>query len=190
MVRTFEAMNNATSMGRVNLFALRLFLQNRDLGLEIRRLNVGDQSPLKPRAEPVLNLREFLRRTIRRDHDLLHALVQSVESVEELLLRPFLLRDELNVVDEQNVHGAEAIAEAGHAVVAQRGDHLVGELLCGNVADAGGWLASLYFVADGVHQVGLAHAHAAIQEERDCMRARAARPRPEKLREQTGCHCR
>jgi len=45
-----------------------------------------------------------------------HALVQCVE-VWKNSSWCALLRDELNVVDEQHIHGREAIAEAGHAVV-------------------------------------------------------------------------
>ena len=61
---------------------------------------------------------------------------------------------------------AELVAEAGHLVVAQRVDHLVGELLAGDVADGRLRHAPLDLVPDGLHQVGLAHADAAIQEER------------------------
>jgi hypothetical protein len=66
---------------------------------------------------------------------------------------------------KQHIHRTEAVAEAGHAVVAHRGDHLVGELFRRDVADRGHRLAALHLVADGVHQVGLAHAHAAIEEQ-------------------------
>ncbi len=177
-------------MGSVHLLALRLLLQNGDLGFEIGRLNVGDQSPLETRAQPVFNLGQLLGRTIGGDHDLLHALVQRVEGVEELLLRALLLRDELDVVDEQHIHGAEAIAEAGHAVVAQRGDHLVGELFRGDVADARHGLAALHFVADGVHQVRLAHADAAIEEERIVGARRPLGDSQRRRRAQTGCRCR
>ena len=38
-------------------FGLRLLLENRDLRLEIRRLDVGDQAPLEPRAQPLLERR-------------------------------------------------------------------------------------------------------------------------------------
>ena len=67
---------------------------------------------------------------------------------------------------EQHVDAAELVAEAGHLVVAQRVDHVVGELLAGYVADGGLRLAPLDFVSDGLHQMRLAHADAAIQEER------------------------
>ena len=68
-------------------FLLRFLLQNRDLGLQIGRLNVGDQSPLEAAAQPVFDLGQFLGRAIAGNHDLLHRLVQRVEGVEELFLR-------------------------------------------------------------------------------------------------------
>ncbi len=77
---------------QLHLLALRLLLQDGDLGFEIGRLNVGDQAPLEARAQPLFNLGKLLRRTIGGDHDLLHALVQRVEGVEELFLRALFLR--------------------------------------------------------------------------------------------------
>ena len=74
--------------------------------------------------------------------------------------------EELDVVDEQHVDVAELVAEAGHLVVAQRVDHVVRELLAGDVADGGLRRAALDLVADRLHQVSLAHADAAVEEER------------------------
>ena len=93
-------------------------------------------------------------------------LVQRVEGVEEFFLRAFFSRDELNVVHQQHVHGVKTFAEADHAVEPQRVDHFDGELLCAYVAQAHRRVALLDGVPDGVHQVGLAHAHAAVQEQR------------------------
>ena len=117
-------------------------------------------------------------------------LVQRVEGVEELLLRALLAGEELDVVDEQHVDVAELVAEAGHLVVADGVDHLVGELLTGDVADGGVGLTALHVVADGVHQVGLAHADAAVEEERVVGLARGARRRPVRRPWRTGCRCR
>ena len=55
--------------------------------------------------------------------------------MEKLLLCAFLLGQELNVIDQQHIHVAELVAKRGHLVVSERVDHLVGELLAGNVAD-------------------------------------------------------
>ena len=152
--------------GKVGLLGLGFFLKDGDLGLEIGRLNVCDQAPLEARAQAVFEVCQLLGRAVAGDHDLLHALVQRVEGVEELLLGALLAGQELDVVDEQHVHVAELVAEAGHLVVAHGVDHLVGELLARDVADGGLRLAALHVVADGMHQVGFAHADAAIDEER------------------------
>src|SRR5712691_11288195 len=61
---------------------------------------------------------------------------------------------------------SELVAKAGHLVVTQRVDHLVGELFTGDVTDGRLWLTPPDLVPNGLHQVGLAHSDAAIQEER------------------------
>ncbi len=86
--------------------------------------------------------------------------------MEELLLRALLAGEKLNVVDQQDVDVAELVAEAGHLVVADRVDHLVGELLAADVADGSMRLSALHVVTDRMHQVGLAHSNAAIEEQR------------------------
>src|SRR5207244_2397064 len=113
----------------------------------------------------VLNLGQCLGWAIAGDHDLLHGVMQRVEGVEKLFLSALLLGQELDVIHQQHVHIAELIAETDHLVVAQRIDHLVGELLAAQIADVGLRRAPLHFVATGLHQVGFAHSHAAIEEQ-------------------------
>src|SRR5579863_5611417 len=108
----------------------------------------------------------LLGRTVAGDHDLLHRLVQRIEGMEELFLRALFLRQELDVVDQQHIHVAEFVAEAGHLVVAQRVDHFVGELLAGYVTYGRLRHALGDFMANRLHQVGLAHTNAAIEEKR------------------------
>ena len=54
----------------------------------------------------------------------------------------------------------------GHLAVAQRVNHVVGEALAGDIADGLFRRAQLDLVPDGLHQVGLAHADSAVQEQR------------------------
>ena len=98
--------------------------------------------------------------------DLLAGFVELVEGVEELLLRPLLARDELDVVDQEDVDGAVLGAELGDAVVADRVDELVGEALGREVEHAQARVEAGDLVADRVQQVGLAEADAAVDEER------------------------
>ena len=64
---------------------------------------------------------------------LMAGFVEVVERVEELLLRPFLAGDELDVVDQEEIDGAVLGAELGGAVVADRIDELVREALGGEM---------------------------------------------------------
>ena len=107
----------------------------------------------------------FGGRSLRQD-DLLARLVDGVEGVEELLLRPLALGDELDVVDEQHVDAPIPVAEVLHLLLADRVDEVVRELLARRVQDPLARELAGDRVADGVHQVRLAEADAAVQEER------------------------
>ena len=92
--------------------------------------------------------------------------MESVEGVEELFLGSLLLRKELDVVNEQQIDRAKLVAKAGHFVVAQRIDHFVGKFFAGDIADGALRLALFYLVADGMHEMRLAHADTTVNEER------------------------
>ena len=100
------------------------------------------------------------------EHDLVAAVEQGVEGVEELLLRALLAGEELDVVDEQHVRAAVAAAEFLDVAAADRVDELVGELLAGQIDHPRARLAAEQLVADGLHEVGLAETRAAVDEER------------------------
>ena len=53
--------------------------------------------------------------------------MQFVKRVEELFLGALLVADDLDVVDEQDVGRAVAMAELRHPFQADASDHLVGE---------------------------------------------------------------
>ena len=97
-------------------------------GFQIGRLNVGDESPFKPAAQPIFQRDQGFRRTIAGHHDLLAVAVQRVEGVEEFFLRRFLAGDELNVVDQQHVDRAILVAEGRGVLGANGVDEFVGEL--------------------------------------------------------------
>ncbi len=99
--------------------------------------------------------------------------------MKKFFLRPFLPRDELDIVHQQNVDRAETVAETDHAIEAQGIEHFVGEFLRADVGEPRRGIPLLDQVADRLHQVRLAHAHAAIEKQRivslggllgDCLR--------------------
>ena len=73
---------------------------------------------------------------VGRDHDLLAAVVERVERVEELLLGLLAPLERLDVVDEEDVRRAVAVLEGADAAVAQGVDELVGERLHRDVGAA------------------------------------------------------
>jgi len=77
---------------------------------------------------------------------MLHALVQRM-NVWKNSSCVALSGVELNVIDQQHVHGAETSRKLASGRC-QRGDHLVGELLGRGVADAGHRLKALHLVAE------------------------------------------
>src|SRR5262249_42336880 len=78
-------------------------LQDRNLRLQIRWLDVCNQAPFETRVKTFLKRGYFTRRTIRTDHNLFLLIVESVEGMEEFFLRTLLAGHELNVVDQQHV---------------------------------------------------------------------------------------
>jgi hypothetical protein len=77
-------------VGQRHRLGLGLLLENRDLRLEIRRLDVGDEAPFEARPQPLLESRDLVRRAVAADDDLLLRVVQRVERVEELPCVPSL----------------------------------------------------------------------------------------------------
>ena len=151
---------------QVDLLLFRFLAKDRDLRLEVGRLDVGDQSPLEARAEPLFERRDLFRRRVGGEDDLLLRFVERVEGVEELFLRPFLAGEELDVVEQQRVDGAIAIAELLHPVVADRGDQLGDERVGRHVDDLHARVRVADLLADRLDQMRLAEAGAAVDEER------------------------
>jgi hypothetical protein len=90
---------------------LGLGAQDGDARLEVRRGQVGDEAPLEAAAQAFLEGDYQLRRPVAGEDDLLAVLVDRVEGVEELLLGPLLVGDELDVVDEQQVDASVPVSE-------------------------------------------------------------------------------
>src|SRR5580698_9357288 len=100
-------------------------------------MDVGDQAPLEARYESLFHLVELLWVLVARDDNLLARLMKRVEGVEELLLRLGLSREEMDVVDEEQVASlAIATAKVVHALVGQRLHELVHEALGADVHDS------------------------------------------------------
>ena len=98
---------------------------------------------------------ELVRRTGRSHHDLAAAIEQCVDDVLELLLGLLALH-EFEVVDQQDVDGAELVLE-GDGILAAHGLHeLIAEALGRQVEHLRFVGAALHLPGDGMQQMRLA----------------------------------
>ena len=88
----------------------------------------------------------------------------SVQHVQELVLRALFVREEVNVIDGQEIQSSKLLSEAFQIVFADGPDVFVGELLGGVVPDATELSGSRSHRA--LQQMGFANAAVAVQEQR------------------------
>ncbi len=93
-------------LGQRDASGLRLADEDRHARLELRRLDRHRESPAEARFQALFEAVDFLRITIAREDDVMLAFQQRVERVEELFLRTILVREELNVVDQERIERA------------------------------------------------------------------------------------
>jgi hypothetical protein len=77
-----------------------------------------------------------------------------------------LLRKELNVVDEQGIHRTVVLHEVLHGALLERFDHVLNEALRVKIDHLGIGIFIQHTVADRLHEMRLAQAHPAIEQQR------------------------
>src|SRR6266699_790112 len=97
--------------------------------LQVRWLDVGNQSPLETGTQSLFQTDNRLGRAITTDHDLLAHLVQTIEGVEELFLCRFFACDELDIVHQQDIYRAVFGAKFLGRAIADSINNFIGELL-------------------------------------------------------------
>ena len=90
-------------IGNVERFTLCLLAQNSDTSLQLGRLNIGNQTPLKARTHTFGKSSELFWWQIRSNHNLLLVIMQGIESMEELFLRMFFTRQKLDIVNQKHI---------------------------------------------------------------------------------------
>src|SRR5690606_11201023 len=124
------------------------------------------KSPLEPRQEALLEALHITGRAITGHNDLLSALMQLVEDMEEHLLSLLPARKELHVVEYEKIDLQVEVLEVLQLIILQSIQELVGEVVLVDVKDYLIGKVVLNVVADGLNEVCFAHAHSAIQHER------------------------
>ena len=153
-------------VGNLRAALMGLGQHDRRTRLEVRRVDRHAQAPRQSRLQARFQALHLARVAVAGQDDLLAAVEQRIEGVEELFLRAVLAGEELDVVDQQRVHLLEAALELVHRLFDQRLGHGAEELLAAQVKHAGVRVLPAHLVAGGEHQVRLAQAGAAVQQQR------------------------
>ncbi len=173
--RAFKATDIATDavgeefedfVRQLDLHPSRFLAQNRQPRFDGRWLKLGGQSPFEPRDQAVLEVRDFRRRAIARQHDLFVPVKESVEGVKKLLLRAFFAAKELNVVNAKQIGLTIALAKLDQIIVLNGVDELVDEQFARKIDHFGVFLFREHVLTDRLHQVRLAEANAAVNKKR------------------------
>ena len=147
------------------MLAQGLGAQDGQAGLEVGRVDLGDEAGEEAAAQPVLERLDRLGRPVRGQDDLLGGGLEVVVGVEELLLEALFALHELDVVDEEDVAVAVAALEGQGGRGPQGVDEVVHERLGGDVEDLAAGVVLGDVVPDGVEEVGLAQAGVPVDEE-------------------------
>ena len=105
-------------------------------------------------------------RPVAGEDDLLMAVEERVEGVEELLLRTFFPSEKLDVIDQQQVGLAISFPKFDQIVVLNRVDEFIDEHFAGKVHHLRVLFVHPDILADRLHQVRLAESHSAVNEKR------------------------
>ena len=152
-------------VGHVLVLAEGLRAEDGQAGLEVGRVDLGDQAGEEAAAQAVLEGLDGLGRPVGGQDDLLGGALEVVVGVEELLLEALFALHELDVVDEEDVAVPVPALEGQGGRGPEGVDEVVHEGLGGDVEDLAAGVVLGHVVADGVEQVGLAETGVAVNEE-------------------------
>src|SRR5215467_10322827 len=110
--------------------------------LEAGSTEIGNESPLETRAQPVMEMAHGPGYAVAAEDNLLAGLMQSVEGVEKLLFRGLFTGDELHIIYQQDIHGPVVSTERVSRALPDRLDDLVGKSLGCDIGDGQSLLLS------------------------------------------------
>ena len=153
-------------MVQLDAVGFGLLHQNGHAHFQLRRLDFHRQAPGEARNQPLFHAFYLLGVGVAGHDDLLAALNQRVEGVEEFFLGAVLAGKKLDVVNQQQIQRVVVALEFVKGLVLV-GAHDVGHIAFGvDVADFGLRVLLEHVVANGLNQVGLTQAHATVDKQR------------------------
>jgi hypothetical protein len=145
---------------------LRLFVENGEAHFDIRRLQIGDQTPFEAGNEAMFEILDLAGRTVAGQDDLLMALVQGVEGVKEFFLDTLFAREKLDIIDQKHISLTILFAELNELIVLDAINVFVRKLFRRKISDPGTFLVCRDMMANGVEQMRFAKTDTAVKEKR------------------------
>ncbi|PAV66171.1 hypothetical protein WR25_02116 [Diploscapter pachys] len=149
-------------LGQVCEFPVQYGTAQREVG----RLDVGDEADRHAADDPRLDAVQRLRAPIGGDDEAAARPHDLVDRVEEFFLRRILARDELQVVDQQQVGAAQPLLEGVRVARPERADKIEHEALGRHAQHGRIRMLRQKRMADRVHQVRLALPRPRMEEQR------------------------
>ena len=148
--------------------AFGLALQDGDPHRLARRLDLHVETAAQARLQAALEALHEPGIAVAGDHDLPATIPQPIEYLKKFLLSLGCAGYELNVVNQQRIGRLVAPRELLHGAAAQANgfDHAFQEDLAVAIHDAHVRVAALNEIANGLHEMGLAEADRAMEQQR------------------------
>jgi len=108
------------------------------------------------------------RELIAGHDDLFSGFIKGIKDVEKFGLSAFFSSNELDVVDEQDVHAPKTVSKLVHSLVTDGVDEFIGEIFGREVTHRGGVGDDVVVedvIADSVEKVSFAESDSAVNEE-------------------------
>src|SRR5690606_36897745 len=123
-------------------------------GFPVGSLYIHEKAPLEPADKSVFQAFQLAGRSVAGEDDLLAALVQGIEDMEELFLGAILAAQELDVVHEEDVDLVAIIGrELIDAVMLDRFHELAVKSLRRHVSDFFPWVFGQHMIAYGLQKM-------------------------------------
>ena len=144
------------AVGERHLAFRALVAQNRDAGFVLRQTDVDDEATGEPRDQALIDVGDLRRRAVARHDDLATTALQRVEDAQHLALRLAPAGEELDVIDQEQIHALVALLERFGLSRRDREVQLIDEIVERYVLHDEIRLQLLGRKADGADQVRLA----------------------------------
>ncbi len=152
--------------GDVQASKMGLLADDCDPRIMAGRVDSGYKAPVEPADKAVFEARDVGWCAVGAEYYLPAIVIEGIEGMEEFLLALLALTEELDVVDDEHIDGAELALKAGEVALLDCADEAVDEIFAAQKLNYHFAVPAFAFFADGVQEVRFAEAGIAVKKER------------------------